>query len=150
MKKIYKVILWIFIAISILLMACDKQEKNAFDNSKAVNLSEEKATEMFQRMYGMPNLKEQRVTLSDNTLNIEFFFDKNSTESEIDSARSFTLMTFVLEKSSPYSSLPYMSLVDPALKKLSWENTICNIYKNDKKIYHEKYKGMKLEASKKY
>jgi len=131
-------------------MACDKQEKNTLDNSKTVNLSEEKATEMFQRMYGMLNLKEQKVTLSDNTLNIEFFFDKNVTESEIDCARSFTLLTFVLQKSSPYGAIPYMSLVDPAQKKLTWESTECNIYKNEKKVYHEKYKGMKLEISKKY
>jgi hypothetical protein len=142
--------LWMFLAISIFLMGCDKQDKSIMENPNAVNLTEEKATEMLKKMYGMPNLKEQRVILLDNTIYAEFFFDKSASESEVDSARSFALMSFVLEKSSPYGGIPYMSLVDKAQKKISWENTVCYIYKNHKKIFYEKYKGMKLEASEKY
>jgi hypothetical protein len=142
--------LLIFVVISIFLMGCDKQNKSIMENPDAVNLTEEKATEMLQKMYGMPNLKEQRVILLDNTIYAEFFFDKSAGESELDSARSFALMSFVLEKSSPYGGIPYMSLVDKAQKKLYWENTVWCIYKNNKKVFYEKYKGMELEVSDKY
>lgn len=142
--------LWMFVAISVFLIGCDKQDKSLIDNPNAVNLTEEKATEMLQKMYGMTNLKRQRVILLDNTLYVDFFFNKVASESEIDSARSFALTTFALEKSSPYGGIPYMSLVDKAQKKLYWENTVCRIYKNNKKVFYEKYKGMELEVSEKY
>ncbi len=150
MKKLSKVILCLFVFLSFFLVACSNKNNNILDNPDAINLSEEDATEMFQTMYGMTNLTNQRVILLDNTIYIEFFFSKNATDSEIDSARSFALTTFVLQKISPYGEIPYMSLVDQSSKKINWVNTICNIYKSSELIYYEKYNGMKLEVSEEY
>lgn len=150
MKKLSKVILCLFVFLSVFLVACSNQNNNILDNPDAINLSEEDATEMFQTMYGMTNLTDQRVILLDNTIYIEFFFSKNARESEIDSARSFALTAFVLQKISPYGEIPYMSLVDQSSKKINWVNTICNVYQRNELIYYEKYNEMKLEVSEKY
>jgi len=154
MKKKYRVILSLIITVSIFIIGYivfnNKYEQSNIKNPNTINLSEVNATKMFQQMYGMPNLQNQNVYILDNTLYVDFYFSKEATDSEIDSARSFALMTFVLEKSSPWGEIPYMSLVDKGQKEVYWEQTVCDIYKKNKKIWYEKYKGMELETSEQY
>lgn len=150
MKKILKLTFCIFIFSSLFLVSCNKSKDDIINNPKGVNLTVEEATVMFHTMYGMNNLEDQHVVLLDNTLYIEFYFGSKASESEIDSARSFTLITLVLDKISPYGEIPYMTLVTQGENKYTWENTICNIYKENQLIYYEKYNGMTLEASEKY
>ncbi len=134
----------------IILSGCGKEKNKVIENGDTQDLTETEATEMFKEMYGMDNLESQKVYFLEDTLYIDFYFTKEATNSETDSARSYALNTFVLEKSSPYGEIAYMSLVDPRHKDLEWNNTVCNVYKNNKQIWEEKYKGMKLENYKKF
>ncbi len=142
--------LLLFVAISIFLMGCDKQNKTIMDNPNAINLTEEKATEMFQNMYGMPRLKDQRVILLNDTLYVDFFFDKSAGKSEFESARIFVYTTFIREETENYSEISYISLVDKAEKKLHWKNIVCDIYKNNKKVSYERFEDKQLVASEVY
>jgi len=149
-EKILGVISILLIIIVLVVLGIIKQSNTVSKNPNTIDLTEEQSTEMFKYMYGMSNLNHQNIYLLRNELYIEFYFDKTATESEIDSARSFALVTFALGKSSPYGEFPYMSLVDKAHKQISWDKTICTIYKNNKKIWYEKYNGVKLECSEKF
>lgn len=150
MKKLLVLALMMLIGITGLL-GCEEEKKVSFlDDPNTVDYTDEAATEMFQTMYGMSNLKSQNLYILDDTLYIDFYYNKEASDSEIDTGRSFAITNLIATGDSPYGDIPYRNLTDPMVKEIEWKTTICNIYRNDKLMWQEAYEGIKLITSQDY
>lgn len=115
----------------------------------AVYYTDERAQAMFvdERNYSLTNLKGHEVYLIDDTMHIDFYFDKNATFHQIDKARSFAITAFILKQSSFYGESPYMML-NNGENRDKWEKVSCKVYINDKLNIEENYneKGLLIKG----
>jgi len=115
----------------------------------AVYYTDERAQEMFvdERNYSLTNLKGHEVYLIDNTIHLDFYFDKNATFHQIDKARSFAITAFILKQSSFYGESPYM-ILNNGENRDKWEKVSCRVYINDKLSIEENYdeKGLLIKS----
>jgi len=118
-----------------------------FENAKYY--TDERAQEMFvdERYYSLTNLKGHEVYLIDNTIHIDFYFDKNATIHQIDNARSFAITTFILKHSMAMGESPYMVFTIGENRNI-WEKVSCKVYINDKLSIEEDYdeKGLLIKS----
>lgn len=152
-KKYVLVVVALIVVIVIYLMLLNN--KSYYDGKypkkieNAVYYTDERAQEMFidERYYSMVNLKGHELYIHEDILNIDFYFDKDVTEHQIDKARSFALTTFILRHSSPYGESPYGELNTSNRNDIKWNYVLCRIYVNDKLKTEEKYdaKGILID-----
>lgn len=153
-KKKYIVaaaIIVVFIAIYLIL-----ENNKSYYNGKypekienAVYYTDGRAQEMFtdERYYTMVNLKGHELYIHDDTVNIDFYFDKDATDHQIDKARSFAITALVTRHSSAYGESPYGELNSGSKNKLEWKYVTCKIYVDDKLKIEDKYdeKGLLIK-----
>jgi len=145
------VIMFTCLALCILLV----NDKSYYDGKypkkieNAVYYTDERAQEMFmdERNYSLTNLKGHEVYLIDNTIHIDFYFDKNATFHQIDKARSFAITTFILKHSMAMGESPYMVFTVGENRNI-WERVSCRVYINDKLSIEENYdeKGLLMKS----
>ncbi len=96
-----------------------------------------------KRQWNMPQLQEHELYLLDERLYVEFLFEKNADEGQIDRARSFSLTTFVLSSIQILGEYPYSELMMNREKKregfVDWQAVTCHIYSGDELIYEDIY-----------
>ena len=99
----------------------------------AIYYTDSRAQELFrsQDFYSLKSLKGHEVYFTDETTNIDFYFDKGADNHQIDNARSFALITLALRNASSYGESPYGFLL-LGKKAIKWKKTACRIYINDK------------------
>jgi len=135
-------VIFIFVVLSIYLVNhksyyVDKYPKTIQDASY---FTDARAQEMFtdKGIYNLTSLKGHEVYLIDKTMNIDFYYGKDATSSQIDISRSFALTTFVLKQSLFLGESPYMVLNNMENRD-KWEKVSCKIYVNDKLKNEDNY-----------
>lgn len=141
-KKIIIGIIIVLLALILFLM-----NQKSYYNGKlppkvegSVYYTDTRAQELFKSedFYSLKSLKGHEVYLTNETINIDFYFDDEADNHQIDNARSFALVTFALRHASNYGESPYGFLL-LGEQSIEWKKTACRIYVNDKLNIEETY-----------
>lgn len=149
----------IFILLSVVLsltVGCvsrEEREKIASmtasyeDNNSNIaieNITDTKMNDFFREWYGMNNLESHRVLWTGNGLQVEFYFEKNVTDSEIDAARSFAIKKFVMGimNQNVISAYEYWMMQDGKIRDIS--EVRCRIFIDEELTLQDNYKDMRL------
>ena len=141
-KKIIISIIIVLLALILFLM-----NQKSYYNGKlppkvegSVYYTDLRAQELFKSVdfYSLKSLKGHEVYLINKTINIDYYFDDEADDHQIDNARSFALITFALRHTSNYGEFPYGFLL-LGEQSIEWKKTACRIYVDDKLKTEEIY-----------
>jgi len=145
MSKNKKIIIGIIIVLLALILFLMNQK--SYYNGKlppkvegSVYYTDSRAQVLFKSedFYSLKSLKGHEVYLINETINIDFYFDDEADDHQIDNARSFALVTFALRHASNYGESPYGFLL-LGEQSIEWKKTACRIYVDDKLNIEEIY-----------
>ena len=138
MSKNKKIIIGIIIVLLALILFLMNQK--SYYNGKlppkvegSVYYTDSRAQELFksETFYSLKSLKGHEVYLMNEIINIDFYFDDEADDHQIDNARSFALITFALRHASSFGESPYGFLL-LGEQSIEWKKTACRIYVDDK------------------
>jgi len=145
MSKNKKIIISIIIVLLALILILMNQK--SYYNGKlppkvegSVYYTDLRAQELLKSrdFYSLKSLKGHEVYLINETINIDYYFDDEADDHQIDNARSFALVTFALRHTSNYGEFPYGFLL-LGEQSIEWKKTACRIYVDDKLKIEEIY-----------
>jgi hypothetical protein len=101
--------------------------------------NEPTAMELFldEMQWGMPDLLQQELYLAGDEINMDFWFSKSASPSQMDGARSFAITALVLRHAHALGASPYQELVNDM--EITWKTVSCKVYRGRKLLYHDRY-----------
>lgn len=156
----------VFLAVSV-LMGCAHQSQadlktyyarlhNADTETSAVNeistnetaedLTIADATQSFQELYGLTSLTGQTLFRDQETAQMAFYFEEDAPFYQIDTARSYVIMKFVLGQLNDGSRVEYEHWLAEDGKPKEFPEILCKIYVNDRLLLEDHYENKQVSS----
>jgi len=140
--KLFKnIFLLLIVAFSIVACSNNDIESNISDEN-AIDITSQRAIELFKGEYSMVNLDKQDAYILDDTVYVNFYFNKKAEKIEMQNALSCSMTVFVLKSPSMLGEYPYGELFTRENHR-EWEKSVIKIYSNDKLKAEMHYDGLK-------
>jgi len=138
LKNIFLLLIIVFI-----IAACSNNDiESNISDKNAIDITSQRAIELFRGEYSMINLDKQEAYILDDTVYVNFYFNKKVEKIEMQNALSCSMNVFVLKSPSILGEYPYGELFTRENHK-EWEKSVIKIYSNSKLKAEIHYDGLK-------